>query len=149
MELEHICKNSRILESMRFIQHGKTSVYHHSVSVAYYSYLIALKLRLPIHERTLIRGALLHDYFLYDWHIDGHLHRLHGFRHPRKALVNAMKEFQLSQVEKDIIIKHMFPLTPVPPMHLEGWIVCFVDKVCSTKETTNGIIGRIKDIIIE
>ena len=67
-QLEEVCKNSRMLESHNNMQHGNTSVFRHSVSVAYYSYYLALKMHAPVNETALIRGALLHDYFLYDWH---------------------------------------------------------------------------------
>ena len=100
-ELEDICKNSRILESHKYMQHGDTSVFRHSVSVAYYSYYLALKLHAPVNETSLIRGALLHDYFLYDWHEKDDSHKWHGFHHAEKALHNAMEDFDLNEVEQD------------------------------------------------
>ena len=42
--LEELCKQSRLLESHRYMQHGDTSVFRHSVSVAYFSYYLALKM---------------------------------------------------------------------------------------------------------
>jgi uncharacterized protein len=90
---------------------------------------------------TLIRGALLHDYFLYDWHERNNEHRLHAFSHPRKAMQNACEDFELTSKEKNIILRHMFPLTPIPPYYLESWIVCVADKYCALKETL-----RIDDI---
>lgn len=131
-----ICDNSRFQESKKFVQHGETSVFAHSVSVAYNSYRIANFLGIRVNERALIRGALLHDYFLYDWHVkdDGN-HRLHGFRHPKKALLNALEEFELNAIEENLIKCHMFPLTPIPPTHREGVLVCLVDKLCSITET--------------
>ena len=136
-ELEDICKNSRILESHKYMQHGDTSVFRHSVSVAYYSYYLALKLHAPVNETSLIRGALLHDYFLYDWHDKNreNYQFLHGFYHPGIALRNANKEYQLTQREQDIIKKHMWPLTIVPPLCREAWIVTTADKYCSILET--------------
>ena len=59
---------------------------------------------------------------------------LHGFTHPSVAFKNASKSFELSNIEKDIIIKHMFPLTPVPPHFKESWIVTIADKICSIME---------------
>lgn len=132
--LRSTCRNSRFYETMNHIQHGNTTVYEHCISVAYNSYRLALFLKLPVNERALIRGALLHDYFLYDWHKNDHPHRLHGFFHPKLALQNAEEDFILSEVEKDVIIKHMFPLTPIPPKCVEGILVCLVDKMCSIYE---------------
>lgn len=45
------------------MQHGDTSVFRHSVSVAYFSYYLALKMNAPVDIHSLVRGALLHDYF--------------------------------------------------------------------------------------
>jgi hypothetical protein len=89
-----------------------------------------------------VRGALLHDYFLYDWHEKDGGHRLHGFRHPAFALYNASKDFSLNRKERNIIARHMFPLTVLPPRCLEAWIVCFVDKYCAFSETMGD--GRIQ-----
>lgn len=59
----------------------------------------------------------------------------HGFTHPKTALRNAERDFDLSERECDIISKHMFPLTLVPPMHRESWIVSMADKYCALRET--------------
>ena len=102
--------------------------------MAKYSLAISEKLeRLGVRckKAELVRGALLHDYFLYDWHNSGREGRLHGFYHPGIALRNAMKEYKLTPREKDIIKKHMWPLTIVPPMCREAWIVTTADKWCS------------------
>lgn len=144
-ELEEICKNSRILQSHKYIQHGDTSVFRHSVSVAYYSYYLAWKMHMSVDEKSLIRGALLHDYFLYDWHEKDASHKWHGFHHARKALQNAMEDFELNEVEQDIIRCHMFPLNPRPPKYMESWIICYADKVCSSIETAKGI--RIPEVV--
>lgn len=134
--LNEIRESSRFKNSKQFIQHGKTSVYMHSVSVAYMSCYIAEKYNLSVDYYSLITGALLHDYFLYDWHDkeDGHK-RPHGFYHPSAALANAEGDFEINSRTKNIIKRHMFPLTPIPPVCLEGWVVCIADKICSTKET--------------
>ena len=54
-----------------FIQHGTMSVHAHVISVAHASLAMAGRLErlgVRIDRASLIRGALLHDYFLYDWH---------------------------------------------------------------------------------
>ena len=83
---------------------------------------------------ALVIGALLHDYFLYDWH-GGEGRHLHGFTHPECAFRNAEKDYTLSPRVKNIIVRHMFPLTPIPPTCTEAWIVCIADKICAIEET--------------
>jgi len=133
--VKEVCRESSFPETEQYIQHGITSVYDHSLAVAYYSCWLAERFQIKVRKRELIRGALLHDYFLYDWHEKTEGRRFHGFTHPGCALRNAARDFNLTRVEKDIIRKHMFPLTPIPPMCREGLLVCIADKVCSTYET--------------
>ena len=123
-----------------FVQHGETTVFEHCLSVAKFSLLMAhfLERTLKIHidKDSLVRGALLHDYFLYDWHdktVPGR--RVHGFTHPGTAMRNAERDFGLNDLERDIISKHMFPVTPFPPMHRESIIVNLADKWCALCET--------------
>lgn len=121
------------------VQHGDTSVYTHSVNVALRCAAIAQALRIPVDQRSLMRGALLHDYFLYDWHVPDPSHRLHGFRHPGFARANAVRDFGVGDLEQNMIAHHMFPLTPVPPTCREGIVLCVADKMVATGETTHGI----------
>lgn len=70
-------------------------------------------------------------------------HHWHGFTHPGTALHNASEDWKLTPVEREIIKKHMFPLTPIPPTCREAWLVCLADKICAAKETTGGIYGKL------
>lgn len=132
-----------ILASVNFqltrehIQHGTVTVHAHCINVAKNSLLLADKLKIRVKRRELIRGALLHDYFLYDWHDKDHINpfKLHGFFHPGRALKNATRDFELTEREKDIIRKHMWPMTIIPPMCREAWIVTAADKWVSLLET--------------
>ena len=118
-----------------FIQHGDTSVYEHCLAVTRMSIRLANALRVAIDMHALVRGCLLHDYFLYDWHDGVRWHRLHGFRHPKFALRNARRDFDLNEVEEDMIRSHMFPMTiSKVPHHKESVILCIADKIVSTKE---------------
>lgn len=142
-KLEEICKNSRLLESHQYMQHGTTSVFRHSVSVAYVSYYLALKWKARVDMNSLLRGALLHDYFLYDWHVKDVSHRWHGYHHADKALKNALEDFALNEIEQDMIRCHMFPLNLTRiPRYKESWILCYADKLCSSAETVNGFAKK-------
>ena len=124
------------LEDMdRYIQHGDTSCLRHCVAVAYLAYRLSRRLCPRCDARSLIRGAMLHDFFLYDWHEKDAGHSLHGFTHPAAALRNAERFVALTPVERNIIRRHMWPLTPVPPLCREAWLVCLADKICSLRET--------------
>ena len=126
---------SGFLETKKYMQHGSTSVYRHCIAVAYISCIIAARLNIRIHIRQMIRGALLHDYFLYDWHKKDDGHRWHGFRHGKTAARNAKRDYRLNRLEEYIIARHMFPLTVLPPKSKEGWMVCLADKWCAAEET--------------
>lgn len=120
----------------QYIQHGKITTYDHVWSVACLSFYLNRRLRLGIPEEALVRGAFLHDFYLYDWHENGYLGRFHGLHHPMIALANANQRYQLSDVEQNIIASHMWPLTPLAlPKSKAAALVCFADKVCSSYES--------------
>lgn len=133
--IQKLEREGRFGQERDFCQHGGTTVYAHSVRVACASYSLARKLHLKLDYSALIRGALLHDYFLYDWHVKDPSHRLHGFSHPGTALRNARRDYNLTEREANIIKRHMFPLVPIPPKTKEGWVVCLTDKTCALQET--------------
>ncbi|WP_299983374.1 HD domain-containing protein [Desulfobacula sp.] len=111
---------------------GKTRL-EHVKEVAYLSFQWSRKLSLD--SNAIVRGALLHDLFYYDWQHEGP--RFHGFRHHNIALKNAHKLTDLSKKEEDIIKKHMWPLTVVPPVYMESLIVSVIDTFCSARDYIN------------
>ncbi len=64
-----------------FIAHGTKTVFEHSRDVAIESIRLKHKYGIEVDERRLITAALLHDYYLYDWHDKNGSHQLHGFFH--------------------------------------------------------------------
>ena len=50
----------------------------------------------------------------------------------------------ITEEEKNIILRHMWPLTPVPPATRAGYAVTMADKICGTRETA----ARAKDWIL-
>lgn len=125
-----------VFQSMdNFMQHGDTTCKAHCIKVSYMSYCICR--RLGWDYREVARAGLLHDLFLYDWHTHAKEtgERFHGFTHPRTALNNAVKHFDLTEKEKDMILRHMWPLTPIPPKSREGLVIVYSDKFCGMVET--------------
>lgn len=139
--VSEILQNPDMQRSKQYMQHGRVSVYEHSVAVAKCSLRAARLLNRLFHVKfdyvSLVRGALLHDFFLYDWHSDWN--KLHGFFHPDVSFNNAVKRFHINALEEDIIRKHMWPLTLLSiPRHRESWLVSLADKFISLKETVYG-----------
>lgn len=132
--IESLLHEKRISEMDQYIQHGSISCLKHSIAVAYYSFWFARKMHIRCDEPALLRGALLHDYFLYDWHEKENWHKWHGFHHPKFALQNALQDFDLTECETEIICKHMWPLTLIPPTCREAWIVNAMDTLTSVME---------------
>lgn len=129
--------NDTVLQMKNYRQHYNTSCYEHCLYVSYYTYLICKKLNLDYISAA--RAAMLHDLFLYDWRSKGTRKGLHAYTHPRLALENASKLFELNDMEKDIILKHMWPVTIVPPKYKESFIITFTDKYSAFVETLKGL----------
>jgi len=128
--------NEKVKEMKNYRQHYDISTYEHCLNVSYISYKICKKLKLDY--ISMARAAMLHDLFLYDWRNSKkrlHLNQYHAFAHPKIALENASKLFDLNEKEKDIIVKHMWPVTIKLPKYKETYIITLVDKYCTLCET--------------
>ena len=148
--LEKLKQDPAVQSMRRFRKHGCTDIYHHCERVAFYSLCLARRLRplwqtmgLRLDYHSLVRGAFLHDFYLYDWHTQKIPHRMHASIHPTLALKNAQEHFGTTSREADIIRNHMWPLTPRHfPHSIEAAIVSLADKVCAAKETFCSVEGR-------
>lgn len=132
---EDIINHDKFIE-LKMYKHHDSSIYDHVLKVSKLSYKLAKILKLDV--KSTVRGALLHDFFFYDWRkerpIVDNKKRLHAFNHSLHAYHNAKKYFNLNEIEKDIILKHMFPLTITLPQYKETFLVLIVDKIVSSKE---------------
>lgn len=146
--VKDIAQHPVVLRMKLYPHHGSTNCYQHCLHVAYYNYQWCRFLGLD--ARSAARAGMLHDLFLYDWHTHAKKtgDHFHGLTHPKKALHNAEKFFDLNETEKDIIRSHMWPVTLFDVPHTkEGWITTLSDKYCGGCETSrreNVDIGRIR-----
>lgn len=132
--INDLITNETVQKMKNYKQHYNTSCFEHCKMVAYYCYLICKKLKLDYESAA--RAAMLHDLFLYDWRKRENGRKgLHAFTHPKTALENASKLFDLNKKECDIILKHMWPVTIKLPRYPESYIIGFVDKYCAIQES--------------
>ena len=135
MCIRDLIKDEAVQSMGKYMHHRDVTCLEHSIHVSYLSYLICRYLGLDY--RSAARGGLLHDFFLYDWHQDKSIIE-HGFTHPRIALLNANQRFNLNKIEKDIIDKHMWPLTISLPRYKESYVIVLVDLYCALMEVMKG-----------
>ena len=130
--IKELVENKTVNKMKKYIQHYDTSCFEHCYNASYYCYSIAKKLKWDY--KSVARAAMLHDLFLYDWRKPNHYKGFHAFKHGKIACHRASKLFDLTDKEKDIITKHMFPVILIPPKYKEGFLLTIIDKYCTILE---------------
>lgn len=117
-----------------FRHHKMTNRFQHSLNVSYYNYRICRLLRLDADSAA--RAGLLHDLYHYDTaRYSGSKPAIrHSSYHPMVALEGAQQLMKLNARERDMIEKHMWPVTAERPKFAETYIITFVDKYCAVIE---------------
>ena len=137
--LKEYLDDDKVKKMKEYSAHGKTSVFSHSMDVARTAYNLDKKLKTNADKKVLLVGALLHDFYLYDWHdarLNANIFQMHGFTHPEAARKNAERIFNVDEDIQNVIKSHMWPLTLRSyPKSKEAAIVCLADKLVATRET--------------
>lgn len=170
---EHLYKFNKIIKNIKhskFIQEtknfkhhgGSNNIYIHCLKTAYCVYILCLILHLsPTITKSAVIAALLHDIFGYDWTNKrleknqewkyekgfNKIKKMHAFNHGLEAINNTSKYITLNEHQKDAILKHMFPLYPIPPKYIEGWLLTIADKIIATQECIAAPFYNIKHFI--
>lgn len=119
----------------QYEQHLEIDRLQHITTVAFLSYKICQKLGWDYESAS--KAAVMHDLVYYDWRDGetGKWHKFHGYKHPNYACLNAKELYpSLTSKQENIIRRHMWPLTIIPPKYREGMVVTFADKYCATRE---------------
>ena len=139
--ISDMIENNTVKQMNDFKQHYETTCFEHCLVASYYCYLLCKKFNLDYISCS--RAAMVHDLFLYDWRKRQNGRKgLHAFTHPQTAYDNASKLFDLNEKEKDIIVKHMWPVTLALPKYKESYILTLVDKYCDLNESYQEIFNR-------
>ena len=134
--------NDEKIKRMKDIpMHRGSNCYEHSFKVAKRSIRYALKShKNNINLESILVGAILHDYYLYDWRSDKSKKRKHGKKHPHIASMNASRDFDISKDVKRIIETHMWPINMKDyPESRESKIVSICDKAVTFIESLSSI----------
>lgn len=133
--VNNIYYSDEVQSLKQYEQHLDIDRLQHITSVAFMSYKICKYLGWDYKSAAL--SATMHDLFYYDWRDgkNGKWHKLHGYKHPKYAALNAKELFpEITDKELSIINHHMWPLTVIPPTSKEGIVVSLMDKYCATRE---------------
>lgn len=146
--IEDILNNAEYQKLDYYSQHLNVSRLQHSLNVAYYTYLWSKKLKLDYISAT--RGAMLHDFFLYDWKEKKQTPKTHAFQHPLAALKNARQHFEINNIMEDCILNHMWPMSYSFPKTPEGQIVQIADKYSATLEVSHQAykLAKLKTMVL-
>ena len=129
-------ENPLVQELKKYPNHKISNLYDHSSRVAVCAYNLSRRFSVPINGKSLAKGAMLHDFYLYHARANKDISvREHWLGHPKTALINAEKLFHLTELEKNIIVSHMWPLTFWHfPKSREAFLVSVADKMCACGE---------------
>ena len=138
--VKDILDNKEFNKLKEYKHHGLTR-YDHVLRVSYWSYNIAKKLRLDY--KSVARAGLLHDFFFVNNQAITLGERIKVFcNHPKKALENSKKYFNINKQEEKIILSHMFPANLTIPTTFESWLVNIVDTVASIYDRLISIFNK-------
>lgn len=127
-----LLENKDVLSLGGFRHHCGTTRLQHSLNVSYYNFLLCRFFHL--NAKAAARAGLLHDLFFYDRRTHEKIESSHAAEHANIAFYNASERFPINELEGDMIINHMWPVTRHIPRHRETFMITLVDKFCAVAE---------------
>ena len=96
--------DEKVLRMKEISIHRGSNCYEHSFKVAKKAIKRALRHKEgTVNLEVVLIGAILHDYYLYDWRKDRTRLKKHGKNHPGIAIENAVRDFDISEEVKKVI----------------------------------------------
>ena len=131
-----IIDSKQIQELKSITHHVSTTRFQHCINVSYYSYIVCRKFSL--NARSAARAGLMHDLFYYDRKeynsSKSKGQASHSRKHSLEACANAEEITTITKLERDMIEKHMWPMTRPKPSYKETYIITVIDKYCAVLE---------------
>ncbi len=130
-----ILRDESVKQMKGYQHHRAVTTHFHSTFVSYTVLKMCEKIK-PAEERDIVRAALLHDYYLYEWYTEKHEEK-HIWYHPKQSVKNIEQHFgKLSEMQRNMILAHMFPMSYETPSSLGAWLLTMADKHCATADYT-------------
>ena len=128
--------DEKILRMKEFSMHRGSNCYEHTFKVVKRAiHHVEISSKKNINPEVVLVGAILHDYYLYDWRVDRSKLKGHAKHHVQIALENACKDFDISKEVKEVIGTHMWPINIKNyPKSREAKIVSINDKMVALCE---------------
>ena len=128
--------DEKILKMKEFSMHRGSNCYEHTFKVVKRAIRhVGRSTKKNINPEVVLIGAILHDYYLYDWRVDRSKLKGHAKNHVQIALENASKDFNISPEIKEVIGTHMWPINIRNyPKSREAKIVSISDKMVALCE---------------
>jgi len=124
-----------MVKCLKNIPHHDSNRLNHCIKVSRTSYNICKKLH--FNYKSAAKAGLLHDLYynrISEMNLFGDKFKLFANEHPEDAMYNADRIFGLNDLEKNIILSHMWPVSKHFPKYKESFVVSLVDKFYSIKE---------------
>lgn len=132
--------NPKILRMKNIRMHRGSNCYEHCFKVARKAIKYSLRSHKKIDFEVVLLGAILHDYYLYDWRDDCSKKKGHAKNHQYIAAKNAAEDFEISNEVKKVIVSHMWPINHKEfPKSREAKIVSLCDKMVTIGESLTSI----------
>lgn len=128
--------------ALHHYRHHRTTRHQHVLNVSWYSFLMARRLHMD--AAATARAGLLHDLYYYNFRDWQSTKRHHIYHHPQQALDNASLLTDISPIEADVILNHMWPMSPRRPRYKETYLISCIDKYCCVLELAAGAISGIR-----
>ena len=133
--------DERIIRMKEFKMHRGSNCYEHTFKVVKRAmHHVEISRKKNIKPEIVLLGAILHDYYLYDWRVDRSKLKGHAKNHVQIALENASKDFNISPEVKEVIGTHMWPINIKQyPKSREAKIVSINDKLVALCEAFTSV----------
>lgn len=141
-----LLENKDVTDLDKHPHHLGASRFQHSLNVSYFNFLLCKFFRL--NAKSAARAGLLHDMFFYERKNHTKIQNRHPVEHSNIAFYNASMRFPINDLEADMILNHMWPLTPHLPRHAETVIITITDKFCAVSEIGCYLCKALKDKIV-